>query len=174
MRVHRNMLEYLRYIKYCLYIYIYPVPLSRNVGTLTSWKSLGLSRPVMGLLYLFYTYTHTHTHTHTHIYIYICIVHLLVWIICSTQFCNNSKMNSVDGFSRSVLCTVTLVYRFIRYTHRACVAKLFSSKRITVYSELFTWLINNKKTTYTQFTFILNMNIPNSQNFQAGTIFHIK
>jgi len=26
-----------------------PVPLSRNLGTLTSWNPLGLSRPVMGL-----------------------------------------------------------------------------------------------------------------------------
>ena len=28
------------------------VPLSRNLGTLTSWNPLGHSRPVMGLLYL--------------------------------------------------------------------------------------------------------------------------
>jgi len=33
--------------------YHHPVPLSRNLGTLTSWKPLGLSRPVMGLLYLY-------------------------------------------------------------------------------------------------------------------------
>ena len=33
--------------------YHHPVPLSRNLGTLTSWNPLGLSRPVMGLLYLF-------------------------------------------------------------------------------------------------------------------------
>jgi len=32
--------------------YHHPVPLSRNLGTLTSWNPLGLSRPVMGLLYL--------------------------------------------------------------------------------------------------------------------------
>ena len=32
-----------------------PVPLSRNLGTLTSWNPLGLSRPVMGLLYLYLT-----------------------------------------------------------------------------------------------------------------------
>jgi len=31
----------------------HPVPLSRNLGTLTSWSPLGLSRPVMGLLYLY-------------------------------------------------------------------------------------------------------------------------
>ena len=30
--------------------YHYPVPLSRNLGNLTSWNPLGLSRPVMGLL----------------------------------------------------------------------------------------------------------------------------
>ena len=30
-----------------------PVLLSRNLGTLTSWNPLGLSRPVMGLLYLY-------------------------------------------------------------------------------------------------------------------------
>jgi len=32
--------------------YHHPVPLSRNLGTLTSWNPLGLSRPVMELLYL--------------------------------------------------------------------------------------------------------------------------
>ena len=32
--------------------YHHPVPLSCNLGTLTSWKPLGHSRPVMGLLYL--------------------------------------------------------------------------------------------------------------------------
>jgi len=31
--------------------YHHPVPLSRNLGTLTSWNPLGLSRLVMGLLY---------------------------------------------------------------------------------------------------------------------------
>ena len=31
--------------------YHHPVPLSRNLGTLTSWNPLGLSRPVMGLVY---------------------------------------------------------------------------------------------------------------------------
>ena len=30
--------------------YHHPVPLSRNLGALTSWNPLGLSRPVMGLL----------------------------------------------------------------------------------------------------------------------------
>ena len=35
--------------------YHHPVPLSRNLGALTSWNPLGLSRPVMGLLYLFFT-----------------------------------------------------------------------------------------------------------------------
>jgi hypothetical protein len=33
--------------------YHHPVPLSRNLGTLTSWNPPGLSRPVMGLLYLY-------------------------------------------------------------------------------------------------------------------------
>ena len=33
--------------------YHHPVPLSRNLGALTSWNPLGLSRPVMGLLYLY-------------------------------------------------------------------------------------------------------------------------
>ena len=40
--------------------YHHPVPLSRNLGTLTSWNPLGLSRPVMGLLYLF-TFTLKYT-----------------------------------------------------------------------------------------------------------------
>ena len=33
--------------------YHYSVPLSRNLGALTSWNPLGLSRPVMGLIYLY-------------------------------------------------------------------------------------------------------------------------
>ena len=33
--------------------YHHPVPLSRNLGALNSWNPLGLSRPVMGLLYLY-------------------------------------------------------------------------------------------------------------------------
>ena len=32
---------------------LHSVPLSRNLGALTSWNPLGLSRPVMGLLYLY-------------------------------------------------------------------------------------------------------------------------
>jgi len=35
-----------------LTIYHHPVPLSRNLGTLTSWNPLGPFKPVMGLLYL--------------------------------------------------------------------------------------------------------------------------
>ena len=33
--------------------YHHPVPFSRNLGTLTSWNPLGLSRHVMGLLHLY-------------------------------------------------------------------------------------------------------------------------
>jgi len=33
--------------------YHHPVPLSRNLGTLTSWNPLGPSEPVTGLLYLY-------------------------------------------------------------------------------------------------------------------------
>jgi len=33
--------------------YHHPVPLSRNLGNLTSWNPLGPSGPVTGLLYLF-------------------------------------------------------------------------------------------------------------------------
>jgi len=35
--------------------YHHPVPLSRNLGTLTSGNPLGLFRPVMGLICLFFT-----------------------------------------------------------------------------------------------------------------------
>jgi hypothetical protein len=38
--------------------YHYPVPLSWNLGTLTSWNPLGHSRPVMGLLYLCFFFAH--------------------------------------------------------------------------------------------------------------------
>jgi len=34
--------------------YQHPVPLSRNLGALTSWNALGLSRPVMGTALLFF------------------------------------------------------------------------------------------------------------------------
>ena len=40
-----------RYVR--LTTYHHHVPLSRNLGALTSWNPLGLSRPVMGLLYLY-------------------------------------------------------------------------------------------------------------------------
>jgi len=33
--------------------YHHPVPLSRNLGTLTSWNPVGPSGPVTGLLYLY-------------------------------------------------------------------------------------------------------------------------
>jgi len=33
--------------------YHHPVPLSCNLGTLTSWNPLGHSRPVMGMIYLY-------------------------------------------------------------------------------------------------------------------------
>jgi len=33
--------------------YHHPVPLSRNLGALTSWNPLSHSRPIMGLLYLY-------------------------------------------------------------------------------------------------------------------------
>jgi hypothetical protein len=36
-----------------LITYHHPVPLSRNLGAITSWHPLGLSRPVMGLIYLY-------------------------------------------------------------------------------------------------------------------------
>jgi len=45
--------------------YHHPVPLSRNLGTLTFWNPLGHSGPVTGLLYLFYicrTYTENTVH----------------------------------------------------------------------------------------------------------------
>jgi len=34
--------------------YHHPLPLSRNLGALTSWNPLGLYRPVMGLFFTFY------------------------------------------------------------------------------------------------------------------------
>jgi len=35
--------------------YHHPVPLSRNLGTLTSWNPLGLFRPVTGLIFYYDT-----------------------------------------------------------------------------------------------------------------------
>ena len=40
-------------------LYHHPVPLSRNLGTLTSWNPVGPSGPVMGLIYLYFTYSYT-------------------------------------------------------------------------------------------------------------------
>jgi len=39
----------------CARSYHHPVPLSWNLGTLTSWNPLGLLRPVTGLFYLYLT-----------------------------------------------------------------------------------------------------------------------
>ena len=52
--------------------YHHPVPLSRNLGILTSWKPQGLSRSLMGLLYIY-------------IYIYIYIFLLLVEMSCQSD-----------------------------------------------------------------------------------------
>ena len=38
---------------WCWQTHYHPVPLSRNLGTLTSWNPLGPSRPVTGLVYLY-------------------------------------------------------------------------------------------------------------------------
>jgi len=47
--------EYLLGVKAAVRLttYHHPVPLSQNLGTLTSWNPLGLSKPVMGLPYLY-------------------------------------------------------------------------------------------------------------------------
>jgi len=45
--------------------YHHPVPLSRNLGTLTSWNLLGPSGPVMGMLIYIYIYMY--------IYIIVCL-----------------------------------------------------------------------------------------------------
>ena len=41
------------------------MPLSRNLGTLTSWNPLGNSRPVTGLLYLYYYYYYYYCYYYT-------------------------------------------------------------------------------------------------------------
>ena len=48
--------------------------LSRNLGASTSWIPQGLSRPVQGLLYLFYT---------------VCVVEYLLRLFCLTANFNN-------------------------------------------------------------------------------------
>jgi len=56
----------------CLRLTTYhqPVPLSRNLGTLTSWNPLGLSRPVTGLLYL-YLYLFLYSHLTLFLFLYL-------------------------------------------------------------------------------------------------------
>ena len=66
----------------CVYVYVsgawgwqpyhHPVPLSWNLGTLTSWNPVGHCRPVTGLLYL---YIHICVCVCVYIYIYIYIYH---------------------------------------------------------------------------------------------------
>ena len=56
------------------------VPLSQNVGTLTAWNPLGLSRSVMGLIYL---------------YLYYCTVELMskiVYVIRALVGKNNNSL----------------------------------------------------------------------------------
>jgi len=48
--------------------YHHPVPLSRNLGTLTSWNPLGLSGPVTGLLYLYIYLYHTLSFCDVHVF----------------------------------------------------------------------------------------------------------
>jgi len=48
--------------------YHHPVSLSRNLGTLTSWNPLGLSRPVMGMFYLFTSLRYNHFFSNNFLY----------------------------------------------------------------------------------------------------------
>ena len=58
------------------------MPLSRNLGTLTSWNPLRHSRPLTGLLCLY-------THTHTYIYIYVCVC------VCVVEFKHSASFLTI-------------------------------------------------------------------------------
>jgi hypothetical protein len=76
------------------------VPLSRNLGTLTSWNPLGLSKPVMGLLYLFF-----YMKTNINLFIISRSVSLRIKYV-SDRRCREIKTNifhSVNLFRKSCL-----------------------------------------------------------------------
>jgi hypothetical protein len=76
-----------------------PVPLSRNLGTLTSWNPVGHSRPVMRLLYL-YLYSHSRRNF---------LHHAANTQLCGkTSHCKWSKQHSITGTCRwSIHCECT-------------------------------------------------------------------
>ena len=62
--------------------YHHPVPLSCNLGTLTSWNPLGHSRSVMGLLYLLFIISEA----------FIQRLLSLVFCTCTAQSCFREKI----------------------------------------------------------------------------------
>ena len=91
--------------------YHHPVPLSWNLGTLTSWNPLGLSRPVIGLLYIcisdMYTYCTILVQMiiitsldHSHMCKHICVLSVLKQINCTktrAKTHNNSFLNHISS-----------------------------------------------------------------------------
>jgi len=91
-----------------------PVPLSRNLGTLTSWNPLGLSRPVTGMLYL-YLYLQT---------LIICTLHLvktqrshLLFLTTDSTKCHRDIMRSAST-SSSVLY---LIWKIKHVLYPTCI-----------------------------------------------------
>ena len=76
--------------------YHHPVPLSRNLGTLTSWNPLGLSRPVMGLIFIV---NDMGCHT-VHTYV-LYLVYVLHW---PDDGCFTAETCSADVIDISSLC----------------------------------------------------------------------
>ena len=66
------------------------MPLSRNLGALTSWNPLGLSRPVMGLIYLFLLF-----HIHFPICVKLLPSFLQLVVLEDCKFCQNRLSNYI-------------------------------------------------------------------------------
>jgi hypothetical protein len=94
------------------------VPLSRNLGTLTSWNPLGHSWPVTGLLYLYLTTTTTTTITSTTLLLQPTL--LLLLLLCynhyyySTTTTNTTTTTTINNHNNNIdivpLCFINCVF----------------------------------------------------------------
>ena len=124
--------------------YHYPVPLSRNLGNLTSCKPYGPVQACNGTALPFYYSTfignctraraHTHTHTHTHMHLY-----------TRTHYISYTHIPRVQKLTKNHLKTVGSA-KFIRSKVRA---HKYQASHHKIYVDSATWLLGFVHQTYT-------------------------
>jgi len=94
--------------------YHHPVPLSWNLGTLTSWNPLGHSRPVMGLISYLVCYVIVAWLLSWSLSIPLCRYNNFVFIVRHTQ-CNVAKLESCNWQQSYMFQPHGTIFRLIKY-----------------------------------------------------------